>query len=220
MSITPSLLSSRRLQAIEQERSPQVLAIQHGDEEEGREDQSEDDDSAGVGTGSTDEEEERDEDSSDTGSPDSPVDSPSPGEFALQTHSLLFSNEIQPESMSATHLFFFALFCFSELLHKGVPLPDIASRSGSPNVFLGPSPPLIASATAGYHKLPGIRARRLQRCNANRRLLPVSGCEPDTLRAEKAPGDPDMTTKPVQQLAHMPRPPPLINQAKGQMDPR
>lgn len=83
LSITPTLLSSRRLQAIEQERSPQVLAIQHGDEEEGREDHSEDDDSAGVGTDSADEEEERDEDSSGTGSPDSPVDSPSPGEFAL-----------------------------------------------------------------------------------------------------------------------------------------
>lgn len=129
---------SKRLQAIEKERSPQVLAIQHSDEEEGREDHSEDEDSRGGGTDSTDEEEERDEDT---------------------------------------------------------------------------------TATASYHKLPGIRARRLQRCNANHHLLPGSSCEPDTLRAEKAPGDPDRTIKQVQQLAHRPRPPPLITLAKGQIDP-
>lgn len=93
-SITPTLLSSRRLQAIEKERSPQVLAIQHSDEEEGREDHSEDEDSRGGGTDSTDEEEEKDEDSKGTGSPDSSLDSTSPGEFALQTHSLLFPNEM------------------------------------------------------------------------------------------------------------------------------
>lgn len=93
-SITPTFLSSRRLQAIEQERSPQVLAIQHSDEEEGREDHSEDEDTGGGGTDSTDEEEERDEDSKGTGSPDSSLDSTSPGEFALQMHSLLFSNEM------------------------------------------------------------------------------------------------------------------------------
>lgn len=82
-SITPTLLSSRRLQAIEQERSPQVLAIQHSDEEEGREDHSEDEDTGGGGTDSTDEEEERDEDSKGTGSPDSSLDSTSPGEFEM-----------------------------------------------------------------------------------------------------------------------------------------
>lgn len=89
----------------------------------------------------------------------------------------------------------------------------------SPKILLGPSPPPLATATAGYHKLPGIRARRLQRCNANHHLLPVSSCEPDTLTAEKAPGDSDRTIKQVQQLAHIPRPPPLITQAKGQIDP-
>lgn len=75
----------RRLQAIEKERSPQVLAIQHSDEEDQREGQSEDEEFASVGTNITDGEEEKHEDTVDTSSPDS-----SPGEFTLQTHFCTF----------------------------------------------------------------------------------------------------------------------------------
>lgn len=116
-------------------------------------------------------------------------------------------------------IFVCVLLCFSELLHRGVPLPDIASRSGSPNLLLGPSPPSTATAAAGYPKLPGIRARRLQQRNANRHYVPLSSCLPETLKAEEASAETDMAIKQVQQLVHIPHPPPPITQTKEQMDP-
>lgn len=78
----------RRLQAIENERLPQVLAIQHSDEDEGK-DYDEEEDFGGVGTDSSDEErgEEKQRDSQDTASPDSSFQSLSPGEHSLNEHS-------------------------------------------------------------------------------------------------------------------------------------
>lgn len=80
----------RRLQAIEKERSPQVLAIRHREEGQ-REDYHEDEDSGGFGIDSSDEEQEREPgDSQDTASPDSSFRSLSPGELALKKTHLLF----------------------------------------------------------------------------------------------------------------------------------
>lgn len=79
-----SALFFRRLQSIEKERAPQVLAIRYSDEEEG-----EDDEEGGFGgvrsEESSDEEseEERHDDSFDTASPDSSFLSLSPGEHSL-----------------------------------------------------------------------------------------------------------------------------------------
>lgn len=70
----------RRLQAIETERLPQVLAIQHSDEEEG-EDDDEEEVFGGLRNDSTDEEH------VDTASPDSSFQSISPGEYSLNEHS-------------------------------------------------------------------------------------------------------------------------------------
>lgn len=76
LSSSSKLSFSRRLQAIERERSPQVLAILHNDE-----DHSEDEEFGGVESDITDDEEGKREDTEDTSPPDS-----SPGGFTLQTH--------------------------------------------------------------------------------------------------------------------------------------
>lgn len=78
------MLFSRHLQAIENERLPQVLAIQHSDEDE-RKDYDEEDDFCGVGTDSSDDEhgEVKQCDSQDTASPDSSFQSLSPGGHSL-----------------------------------------------------------------------------------------------------------------------------------------
>lgn len=81
---------TRRLQAIEKERSPQVLAIQHSDEEDESEDHSEDEHPRSVENDNTDKKEEaHNDDSKATCSADSSLGSLSPGELAPQTHSLL-----------------------------------------------------------------------------------------------------------------------------------
>lgn len=79
-----SYIDFRRLQAIERERLPQVLAIQHSDEEEG-EDDDEEEGFGSIRNDSTDEEhgEEMHGDSLDTASPDSSFQSLSPGEYSL-----------------------------------------------------------------------------------------------------------------------------------------
>lgn len=81
----------RRLQAIETERLPQVLAIQHSDEDEG-EGYDEEEDFGGVRTDSSDEEHgaEKHGDSQDTASPDSSFQSLSPGEHSLNEHTCFY----------------------------------------------------------------------------------------------------------------------------------
>lgn len=72
----------RCLQAIETEKLPQVLTIQHSDEDEG-EAPDEEEDFAGVRTDSSDEEyeEENHGESQESASPDSSFESLSPGDF-------------------------------------------------------------------------------------------------------------------------------------------
>lgn len=75
----------RRLQAIEAERLPQVLAIQHSAADKERDYDTEEDDFCGIGADSTDEEDEEENcrDSQSTASPDSSFQSLSPGELSL-----------------------------------------------------------------------------------------------------------------------------------------
>lgn len=75
----------RRLQSIEKERAPQVLAIRYSDEEEGDDDDEEEGFGGVRSEESSDEEseEERHGDSLDTASPDSSFLSLSPGEHLL-----------------------------------------------------------------------------------------------------------------------------------------
>lgn len=75
----------RRLQSIEKERAPQVLAIRYSDEEEGEDDDEEEGFGGVRSEESSDEEseEERHGDSLDTASPDSSFLSLSPGEHLL-----------------------------------------------------------------------------------------------------------------------------------------
>lgn len=74
----------RRLQAIKTERLPQVLAIQHSDEEE----LEDDDEEEGFGAEGNDSSDgaEKHGDSLDTASPDSSFQSLSPGENSLNEH--------------------------------------------------------------------------------------------------------------------------------------
>lgn len=73
-------LFSRRIQEIKRERLPQVLAIQHNDEEDGEQ---EDDEEEGFGgTGNDSSAEENSEDKHSDTSPDSSFLSLSPGEYS------------------------------------------------------------------------------------------------------------------------------------------
>lgn len=79
--IIPLLIFYRRLQAVEAERLPQVLAIQHSDEDKEGDYDEEEDDFCGIEADSADEEDEEEEccDSQSTASPDSSFQSLSPG---------------------------------------------------------------------------------------------------------------------------------------------
>lgn len=82
--IIPLLVFCRRLQAIEADRLPQVLAIQHSDEDKERDYDEGEDDFCSIGADSTDEEdEEKCCDSQSTASPDSSLQSLSPGDLSL-----------------------------------------------------------------------------------------------------------------------------------------
>lgn len=83
--LIPLLIFYRHLQAIEAERLPQVLAIQHSDEDEEGDYDEEEDDFCGIGADSTDEEDEEEKccDGQSTASPDSSFQSLSPGELSL-----------------------------------------------------------------------------------------------------------------------------------------
>lgn len=104
--------------------------------------------------------------------------------------------------------------------------PEVARLSLSPDTGLSPSPPLSATAAAGNHKPPGIRARRLRQ-TSSQHLPDLSGVgclrrttAEDTVltsqRAQKVTRA-DLPVLPLR--AHLPRPPPTTPQGKGLMDP-
>ncbi|XP_073327846.1 leucine-rich repeat-containing protein 56 [Pagrus major] len=113
-----------------------------------------------------------------------------------------------------------------DLHHKEALSPEVARLSLSPDTGLSPSPPLSATAAAGNHKPPGIRARRLRQTSSQH--LPDFhrvGCLPRTTVEDKA-----LTSQRVQQVTrtdlpelplppHIPRPPPTGPLGQGFMDP-
>ncbi|XP_041795773.1 leucine-rich repeat-containing protein 56 [Chelmon rostratus] len=132
---------SRRLQAIETERLPQVLTIQHcdaeeeeDDDEEEEEEEEEEEGFPGTRNNSSDEEHgvEKHGNSEATVSPDSPVQYLSP-----------------------------------DLHHREALSRDVARVSLSPDTSLSPSPPLSATAATASRKSSGIRARRLRLSHTN-----------------------------------------------------
>ncbi|KAF0041319.1 hypothetical protein F2P81_007217 [Scophthalmus maximus] len=147
---------SRRLQAIETERLPQVLAIQHRDEEM-EENDYEGDGFVNVRNDSSEEEhrEEKHGDSLETALTDSSFQSLSPGE-----RSLIECAGCLP---------------IKDPYHREALSPDVAQLSLSSDTTLSPSPPVCATAAPGNRIPKGFRARRLRLGQANSEHLPDSG---------------------------------------------
>ncbi|XP_047189452.1 leucine-rich repeat-containing protein 56 isoform X3 [Scophthalmus maximus] len=197
---------SRRLQAIETERLPQVLAIQHRDEEM-EENDYEGDGFVNVRNDSSEEEhrEEKHGDSLETALTDSSFQSLSPGE-----RSLIECAGCLP---------------IKDPYHREALSPDVAQLSLSSDTTLSPSPPVCATAAPGNRIPKGFRARRLRLGQANSEHLPDSG----RVSCSHGTGDTEQTLHRVQQLtrtnvallaltAHTPCPPPSSALHEGLMD--
>ncbi|XP_008279972.1 leucine-rich repeat-containing protein 56 [Stegastes partitus] len=188
-----------RLQAIERERLPQILAIHHDDDDEEEEEEADDDEEEGFSGMRSDSsveepEEEKHCDSRDAASPDSSFESLSP-----------------------------------DLYHREALSPDMARLSLSPDTPLFPSPPLSATAASGNRTISQIRARRLRLSQANSENAPDFSrvaCKPGT---GTAAADTDLILQRVQQMtrtkapvlpqsAPTPHPPPASALGEGLMD--
>ncbi|XP_070829089.1 leucine-rich repeat-containing protein 56 [Chaetodon trifascialis] len=179
---------SRRLQAIETDRLPQVLTIQHSDAEEGEgddDDGEEEEGFCGMRNDSSDEDHgvEKHGSSKATVSPDSSVQSLSP-----------------------------------DLCHREALSPDVARLSLSPDTSLSPSPPLSSTAVTASCRSLGIRARRLRLSQNNSEHVPDFSRVGRFPGTGATAGDTDPTLQRVKQLtgtdvpllppaAHIPRPP-------------
>ncbi|XP_036962311.1 leucine-rich repeat-containing protein 56 isoform X1 [Acanthopagrus latus] len=184
---------SRRLQSIEKERAPQVLAIRYSDEEEGEDDEEEGGFGGVRSEESSDEEseEERHDDSFDTASPDSSFLSLSPDLH----HREALSPEVARLSLSPD---------------TGLsPSPPLSATAATGNH----KPPGIRARrlrkTSSPH-LPDLsRVGCLRRTTAE-----------DTVPTSQRVQQVTKTDLPVLPLpAHIPRPPPTAHLGKGPMDP-
>ncbi|KAM9753165.1 leucine-rich repeat-containing protein 56 [Menidia menidia] len=179
---------NRRLQAIENERLPQVLAINHSGA--GETDEDEDEDS--MQSNSSDEEQQQDKQSADSSavSVDSSFHSLSPVDY--------------PQKIS-------------DLDPQEAPLPDVTLLSLSPDTTLSP-PPCAAAAAPVNRRLPGIRAQRLRLSQGDLQRSPdfvkeewATGAETG-LVIRRIRQTTRTNERPLSLSAHVPHPPPRIHE--------
>lgn len=199
------ILFFRRLEVIDKERSPQILAIHHGGEDETDEDEGEG--FVGMRTNSTDEDRGEEEhcDRLDTSSLDSSFHSLSPGEFSLNAsdyESVIYffdSDWTKTNKLSNDNAF---LLLLTDLRHQEGLSPNMARLALSSDTTPSHSPPHCVAATPTNKKLSQIRARRLHLSSEHSPVVSRQRCVRQTSAAET-----DLSSERVQQSARTNLPP-------------